>query len=151
MTVIALLLALRRLTSHRFCEDVQSWRINTIKRTIFWPSRPQYASKTPRPNYASKFSTWHSTTVQAGELMPNGTEFKAHLRQNPPCDPFPHGSGCSQSGSDFSQGRLPSGFVETDGKPTHLVAEKLFAPSTPCSAPACMSLGDRMATFRKCR
>ena len=76
-----------------------------MKRTIFWPSRPHYPSKTPRPNYVSEFSTWRSTTVQAGELTPNGIYFKPDLRQRLPCDPFPHASVCGQPlGSDFSQG-----------------------------------------------
>jgi hypothetical protein len=43
------------------------------KRSIFWPSRPIYAAKTPRPKYASEFLEWRSLTIQARELRPNET------------------------------------------------------------------------------
>jgi hypothetical protein len=35
----------------------------SVKRTVFWPSRPQYASK---------ILTCRSTPIQAGEVRPNG-------------------------------------------------------------------------------
>jgi hypothetical protein len=42
------------------------------EKNVFWPSRPPYASKTPRPKYTSEFPAWRSLTIQARELRPNG-------------------------------------------------------------------------------